>query len=395
MATERIAAKYVYTLEDERPMVDAYVEYDTDTSAIVSVGKASEEDDILDGAIVPGFVNAHCHVELSHLKDKFRKGTGMAGFIDQINELRDWASRERKIELTKYWMDKMWEDGVAAMADISNDDSSFQVKKSHPMYTRTFLEVFGTEPSQCREVMDSVTDLWAQANELGLDAAPTPHSCYTMSPRLLSEAAAAGLSSGFLSYHSQESQEEEQYIKSNTGAMYHNRIKAGMTVPEATGKSSLRYFIDRLRCAKPSPYDEHILLVHNVCLNQDDIDAALEVMKNVYWAICPLSNLFIHNALPPVKLMRRNNLRITVGTDSLSSNEDLDMVKELYCIQSNFPQVPLTELFSWACLNGARFLGKEDVLGSIKVGKKPSLVFVSALDADGRLTSESRSRRIV
>ena len=216
-----------------------------------------------------------------------------------------------------------------------------------------------------------------------------------MSPRLLSEAAAAGLSSGFLSYHSQESQEEEQYIKSNTGAMYHNRIKAGMTVPEATGKSSLRYFIDRLRCAKPSPYDEHILLVHNVCLNQDDIDAALEVMKNVYWAICPLSNLFIHNALPPVKLMRRNNLRITVGTDSLSSNEDLDMVKELYCIQSNFPQVSVTELFSWACLNGARFLGKEDVLGSIKVGKKPSLVFVSALDADGRLTSESRSRRIV
>ena len=395
MATERIAAKYVYTLEDERPMVDAYVEYDTDTSAIVSVGKASEGDDILDGAIVPGFVNAHCHVELSHLKDKFRKGTGMAGFIDQINELRDWASRERKIGLTKYWMDKMWEDGVAAMADISNDDSSFQVKKSHPMYTRTFLEVFGTEPSQCQQVMDSVTALWAQANELGLDAAPTPHSCYTMSPRLLSEAAAAGLSSGFLSYHSQESQEEEQYIKSNTGAMYHNRIKAGMTVPEATGKSSLRYFIDRLKCAKPYPYDEHILLVHNVCLNQDDIDAALEVMKNVYWAICPLSNLFIHNALPPVKLMRRNNLKITVGTDSLSSNEDLDMVKELYCIQSNFPQVPLTELFSWACLNGARFLGKEDVLGSIKVGKKPSLVFVSALDADGRLTSESRSRRIV
>lgn len=395
MATERIAAKYVYTLEDECPIVDAYVEYDTDTSAIVSVGKASEEDDILDGAIVPGFVNAHCHVELSHLKDKFRKGTGMAGFIDQINELRDWASRERKIELTKYWMDKMWEDGVAAMADISNDDSSFQVKKSHPMYTRTFLEVFGTEPSQCQQVMDSVTALWTQARELGLDAAPTPHSCYTMSPKLLSEAAAAGLSSGFLSYHSQESQEEEQYIKSNTGAMYHNRIKAGMTVPEATGKSSLRYFIDRLRCSKPSPYDEHILLVHNVCLNQDDIDAALEVMKNVYWAICPLSNLFIHNALPPVKLMRRNNLRITVGTDSLSSNEDLDMVKELYCIQSNFPQVSVTELFSWACLNGARFLGKEDVLGSIKVGKKPSLVFVSALDADGRLTSESRSRRIV
>ena len=142
-------------------------------------------------------------------------------------------------------------------------------------------------------------------------------------------------------------------------------------------------------------YDEHILLVHNVCLGQSDIDSAKKVMNNVYWAICPLSNIFIHNALPPVPLMRENRLDIMVGTDSLSSNDDLDMVKELYCLHENFPEVPMDELLRWASLNGARFLSKADVLGTLTPGKKPGIVLIDRLDKDGNLTSESRSRRII
>ena len=106
-----------------------------------------------------------------------------------------------------------------------------------------------------------------------------------------------------------------------------------MSVPPVTGKSSLLYFIDRLRKAHPAPFDEHILLVHEVCMDQEGIDAVKEVMRHPYVALCPCSNIFIHNTLPPVDLMRRNGLKITVGTDSLSSNDDLDMVRELYCLQ--------------------------------------------------------------
>ncbi len=118
-------------------------------------------------------------------------------------------------------------------------------------------------------------------------------------------------------------------------------------------------------------------------------------MKNVYWALCPLSNIFIHNALPPVPLMRRNGLDITVGTDSLSSNDDLDMVKELYCLHENFPEVPMQELLTWACLNGARFLAKDAELGSLSVGKRPGIVLVHSIDENGFVTSKSRSERIV
>lgn len=391
---KRIAARFVYTLDGSEPVRNGYVEYDEADGTVIAVGQCAGDEDVLPGALVPGFVNAHCHVELSHLHKKFRKGTGMAGFIDQINELRDWAGNDVKARLVQEWMDKMWKDGVSAMADISNDESSFEVKKSHPMYTRTFLEVFGSEPHMCEGVMKDVTALNALADDAGIDAAPTPHSCYTMSPELLSASAAAGLERGFISYHSQESQEEEDLLLTGTGAMYENRRRSGMSTPPVTGESSLKYFIQRLAAARPAPYDEHILLVHNVCLSQDDIDAAKAVMNNVYWAVCPLSNIFIHNALPPIPLMRENGLKVVVGTDSLSSNDDLDMVKELYCLHSNFPEVPMSQMLEWACLNGAELL-KKPLLGSIAVGKKPGIVLISDIDADGNLTAQSRSERII
>ena len=390
----RVAAEYVYTLEGNEPIINGFVEFDED-GTIVRTGQCGDGDEVMKGALVPGFVNAHCHLELSHLHKKFRKGTGMAGFIDQINALRDWASDDVKTELVREWMDKLWKDGVSAVADISNDASSFPVKQSSPIYTRTFLEVFGTEPEDCEGVMESVMKLQATSEEYGIDAAPTPHSCYTMSPQLLSASSAAGLESGFLSYHSQESQEEEDLLISGTGAMAENRRRAGMSTPPVTGESSLKYFIDRLADVKPAPHKEHILLVHNVTLKQDDIDAAKKAFENVYWAICPLSNIFIHDALPPVPLMRENGLKICLGTDSLSSNGDLDMMAELVCLHENFSDVPMAELFRWASRNGAEFLGKENVLGSFAEGRRPGIVLVNGLDENGNITGRSRSERII
>ena len=395
MGTRRVTAQYIYTLQTPEPIRNGFVEFDDQDGTILNTGVCDAGEVVNEGAIVPGFVNAHCHVELSHLHGKFYKGSGMAGFIDQINALRDWAGRDVKQQLVQKWMDRMWADGVSAMADISNDDSSFDVKASHKMYTRTFLEVFGSEPHMCEGVMDEVAALNALADEKGIDAAPTPHSCYTMSPQLLSASAAAGLDKGYISYHSQESRQEEDLIMSGQGEMYENRKRNNMSTPPVTGGSSLKYFITRLAEARKAPYDQKILLVHNVCLKQDDIDAAKTVMNNVWWAVCPLSNIFIHNTLPPIDLMRVNNLSIAVGTDSLSSNDDLSMIKEIVCLHENFPHVPMGEIFTWASLNGARFLSKEENLGSLSKGKKPGIVLVSNVDADGYVTSDSTSKRII
>ena len=391
----RIAAKYLYPLTSTEPVVNGFVDVEDD-GTVIRTGVCADpaaEPFFHDGAVAPGFVNAHCHVELSYLKGQFRKGTGMAGFIDQINELRDNKSMEEKVRDLTAAMDSLWNQGVVAMADISNCADSFAVKARHPMYTRTFLEVFGTEPEDCGAVMEGVLKLKEVADSFGIDAAPTPHACYTMSPELVTAVSVEGLKSGFLSFHSEETEEEEEMLKYGSGKMWENRVRAGMSVPPVTGKSSLMYFIDRLLAGHPAPFDEHILLVHECCMDQEGIEAVKAVMNHPFVAVCPLSNLFIHNALPPIDLMRRNGLKVCVGTDSLSSNDDLNIVDELFCLQRNFPEVPLGELLTWASRNGAEFLARSE-FGTLEPGKRPGLVFIDNLDADGRLTAASKSCRL-
>ena len=389
----RLSAKYLYTLTSAEPVRNGFVEVEED-GTVVHTGTCPEGEAVPEGAIVPGFVNTHCHVELSYMKGLFRKGTGMAGFIDQINALRDSTPLEERVKALKTAMDQMWDEGVAAMADISNGPDSFAVKAEHPLYTRTFLEVFGAEPSACSAVMEEVKQLQQRALSLGLDAAPTPHACYTMSPELLTAASVEGLRSGFLSYHSEESEEEEQMLLHGSGPMWDNRVANGIPTPPVTGTTSLQYFLDRLQGALPAPVEGHVLLVHECCLTPEGAAAARRVLREPYLSVCPLSNLFIHNTLPPIPVMRESGIPICVGTDSLSSNDQLCMVAELFCLQEAFPEVPMGELLGWACLNGARFLGKDDVLGSIEPGKKPGLVFLSGLSEEGRLTADSKSRRL-
>ena len=389
---KRYAARYLYTLTSPEPLQNAFVEVEDD-GTIVRTGLCDPSEEVMEGAIVPGFVNAHCHLELSYMKGLFRKGTGMAGFIDQINELRDTQSREDRIKAMQEAMDGLWAQGVQAVADISNGNDSFALKQVHPLYTRTFLEVFGANPAEYREVIDGVLRLQEEARSFGLDAAPTPHACYTMSPQLITASAVEGLRSGFLSYHSEESDEEEQMMRSGSGPMWDNRVKNGIPTPPVTGTSSLEYFLERLKAGVPVPVEGHVLLVHECCLTPEGARAAKAALKAPFLAVCPLSNIFIHNTLPPIPVMRESGIPICVGTDSLSSNDQLDMVAELHCLQQAFPEVPLGEMLTWACLNGARFLGKEAILGTLEPGKKPGVALIENLE-DGRLTAASKSVRL-
>lgn len=396
---KRFAAKYLYTCTGEpgtlSPILDGFVEVD-DEGKVLGTGRCdpSSEEVYYDGALIPGMVNTHCHVELSYMRGLFRRGTGMAGFIDQINELRDVAPREKRIGDIRFWMDRMWRRGVVAMADISNCDDSFAVKASSPMYTRTFLEVFGTEPQDWPRVIGSVLELQEEGRRYGLDCAPTPHSCYTMSPELVTESSREGLKSGFLSFHSEETPQEEDMIRHGRGEMWENRKKAGMSTPPVQGCSSLEYFVGRLEKIHPAPFGEHILLVHEVCMERGGMRMVSDKLPGAFISLCPLSNLYIHEALPPVETMVAEGMQLTVGTDSLSSNDDLDMIAEVRCLQDNFPSVPLAEIISWATLGGARFLSKEKSLGSFETGKTPGVVLVDNLSEDGRLTALSTSRRL-
>lgn len=370
----------------------------SDSGEVLDVRELEHEEEsteFYNGILVPGFVNSHCHIELSHLKGTFQRGSGMAGFIKQINMLRESVSKEERISALEREMQQLYSSGVSAMADISNGQESFVAKSSSPIYSRTFLEVFGSEPANALEIMEGVTALAALAAGYGIDAAPTPHSCYTMSPQLLEQSSAKALEAGWLSYHNQESWEEEELIMSGTGPLAQSYKSRSLNTPPVTGTPALLYFLERLKNAG-AINEQNILLVHNTFTNEQSVKAAKEVIKNLYWAICPLSNLFIHNALPPLSLLMREQATITLGTDSLSSNDVLSMVEEIKCIHNYFPTIELKDILEWSSYNGAKFLGKESTLGSFEKGKRPGVVLIDHIDWQKmQLTEQSRSIRLV
>ncbi|MEG0519169.1 MAG: amidohydrolase family protein [Bacteroidales bacterium] len=392
----KIAANYIFPISG-KPIKNGYILLD-DNGIIQEIGtleKECEDTEFYNGILCPGFINAHCHIELSHLKGYFKEDTGMSGFINQINALRLTVEKEERVAALESQMEQLYAQGVCAMGDISNCSESFQAKSKSPLYTRTYLELFGSQPKDACEVLAGGKDLANVATEYKLDAAITPHSCYTMSPELLANAAQEGLKSGFLSYHNQESTEEEDLIKSGTGALADNYKGRGLCTPPVTGHPALVYFIDRLLTFAKAPVKGRIMLVHNVATNEESINYALANLESPYWTICPLSNIFIHRALPPLNLMRKKRLKICLGTDSLSSNKILSMAEEIKCIQKNFPDIQLEEIITWATLNGAEALGKEKELGSFEKGKKPGIVLVNHIDWQNcKLTAGSTTVRL-
>lgn len=393
----KIAAQYLFPLNSRKPICKGLLIL-SDSGEILDIRELKEEEEsteFYNGILVPGFVNSHCHIELSHLKGAFQKGTGMAGFIRQINMLRESVSKEERLAAIEREMDRLYYSGVSAMADISNCEESFQAKSNSKIYTRTFLEVFGSEPEDALEVIEGVVALSAVAAQYGIDAAPTPHSCYTMSPKLLEASSAKALEAGWLSYHNQESWEEEELIMNGTGPLAESYKSRSLSTPPIKGTSALLYFLERLSNAGVIS-EQKILLVHNTFTNQESVKAAKEVIKNLYWAICPLSNLFIHKALPPLSLLMREQATITLGTDSLSSNDLLSMADEIKCIHKYFPTIELKDILEWSSYNGAKFLGKEDTLGSFEKGKKPGVVLIDNIDWQKmQLTEQSKSVRLV
>ncbi len=398
----RIAANYIFPITSA-PIRNGYVDFD-DEGRVVSIGQLTDSNytketagtEFYNGIICPGFTNAHCHIEFCHLKDRFEEGTGMSGFINQINALRESNPAEVRIAEIEKYMQQLYEDGVSAMADVSNCDESFDAKVRSKMYTRTFVEVFGVEPSEAEDITAGASALAAKAREMGLDAAPTPHSPYTTSPELLTASAAAGLVDGYISYHNQESAEEDDMIGWHRGALYENYIGRQMRIPEATGKPAIYHFLDRIQKVHPAPFEEHVILVHNTVSTAECVRDAIKVLKNVYWVTCPLSNIFIHRQIADLYMLMREGAKITVGTDSMSSNHVLSMIEEIKCLQHYFPDIELATVLQWCCINGAEALGQEARLGSFETGKYPGAVLIDGIDFDTmKLTAASTSRRLI
>jgi cytosine/adenosine deaminase-related metal-dependent hydrolase len=350
---------------------------------LVDIKEAGTDVQELEGILCPGFVNAHCHLELSHMKGMIPAHTGLQEFVKQIVALRQVAP-ETIQEAIVTAEAEMMANGIVAVGDISNTLDTLEQKAKHNLAYYSFVELYDLDPTRAADKILAGLEIQKQFQENCVRASLVPHAPYSVTNNLWNL-----LSEHFgihtISMHNQETPDENDFFKNKTGSFLgmYERTKVNLDFFEATGLSSLQSILPIFKKA------HYGILVHNSFTSAEDIQAVHAAMNNAFWCLCPNANQYIEKTMPPVELLRSENANIVVGTDSYASNWSLNVLDELKTIQQHQPQIPLAEMLGWATINGARALQMDKHLGSFEKGKKPGLVLIKGIDALNSLKDAS------
>ncbi|MGM0619702.1 MAG: amidohydrolase family protein [Bacteroidota bacterium] len=395
----KISATYIFP--GNRPPLKNGILVCNDKGKIVELidtgGQLKEEAGLeqYSGILVPGFVNSHCHLELSHLKGKIPEITGMGGFLAAINRLRI-EEPEAVEEAAEKANRQLVANGIVAVGDISNSSLMLETKRNSKIFYHTFAEAFGFHPSRAERAFSMANFVKEMCNEFGLSASVVPHSPYSVSAELFKKINVnASAENSLLSIHNQESRAEEQFFSDGSGLIAsHLKDNLGIDISHwrPTGKSPLLTTLNFL------PAQNQLLLVHNTFMAESDILELKQqrAAENTFFVLCPNSNLHIENALPPVPLFQKHGLNICLGTDSLASNQKLSILAEMITLQQYFPEITLEELVLWSIFNGAKALQVENRFGSFEPGKQPGVNLITGADLKNlKLTEKCKVKPII
>ncbi len=332
----------------------------------------------VEGLLVPGFINTHCHLELSHLKGVIPQKTGLPEFGMGVVRNRNLFSEKEILASIESEIQSLKKSGTVALGDISNQGISANAKRLSGMYIHTFVELLGLNPSHAAYSFEKGMEILpAFEDGFRCKASLAGHAPYSVSKELLQLIANQNLAQDQPStIHFLESQHEIDFFKDKTGGFVslYEKLSLNISFFQPKKTDSVEWCSEFLQSAKKC------MLVHNTYITELQIEKMLSLSSDIYFCLCPRANLYIENRLPPVSLFQKKNLKITLGTDSLASNEDLNLLNEIKVIQQNFPSLTLHEMLIWATENGAEFLGLYNQLGDFTPGKTPGINLISGLN---------------
>lgn len=365
------------------------VQKDGTIEAVVPLGEAGEGVEKIDGLLTPGFVNCHCHLELSHMKGLIAERTGLVDFVFAVVTQRS-APEEEIMQAIAEAEAEMKATGIVAVGDICNNDLTLPQKAQDNLRYYNFIEASGWLPSVSDARFERAKRIYGEyeressivnreSKRFPCSTSIVPHAPYSVSEALW-KSIQPYFQNKVVSIHNQETAFEDEFFLHGTGdfTRMYELMKIDNSHHKPTGLSSLQSYIDQLDDA------EKIILVHNTFTKQPDIDWLQAPVRwyqpQTFFCLCPNANQYIEGALPPVDLFRTNACNIVLGTDSLASNWSLSILDEIKTLRKNFSHIPLEEMLCWATLKGAEALSLEQEFGSFEKGKKPGAVLLNEAD---------------
>lgn len=352
---------------------------------IIPQQAAGDEITLLKGILVPGLVNAHCHLELSHMKDVIPAGTGLVDFLISVVKKRERSEAvvQQKAEAAEK---EMYANGIVAVADIANTSFAVTTKKSSMLRWHNLIEVLNFFDNSLPQRWSHNEQVLAAYLAAGTNGVLTPHAPYSVSVatfRALNEVTKGKI----ISIHNQETRAENELFETGSGAFLRMFAETGIGASpfEVSGKSSLQTWLPHFTNG------QQIILVHNTYISEEDIlfatTHAEQYGLTLAYCLCPNANQYIEQALPPVDMLIHHQCTILLGTDSYSSNWELNMAKEIHTLQTHFPHHSLERWLQYATSTSADFFGWKD-LGRLRKGTKPGLVLLE-MDALQQITGKA------
>lgn len=327
--------------------------------------------------IVPGFVNAHTHLEFSNLRTPLgRRGIGMSAWIRDVlrerarrAEIGDVAeSRDRAI------LDGLAESerhGVSLLAEISIAPWDPAPYRDSRVASVLLLEQLGMREDTVESRKEELWSAWERiaGTNRGEQVGVSPHAPYSLHPRLFESIMSLAIQEDALvAMHLAESREEIQFLETGHGPFREFLTELNLFDP-AQRLCSIDYCLDWLSRARRG------LVIHGNYLRPKQLDwiASFPEMTIVY---CPRTHdYFGHDDYPLAEMLKRG-IRVAIGTDSRASNPDLDLLAELRMVAAKFPELSAATILEMGTARGAEALGLGDRFGVLRVGGEPGVLAI-------------------
>lgn len=338
--------------------------------AIVDEEFAGSDVQQFEGIICPGFINAHCHLELSFLKNKIPQHTGMVGFIEYILQKRNEINEIIEDSIANAEKE-MIDNGIVAVGDICNTAYTLQQKLKGNLYYHNFIELSGFVPQTAPQRFAAGIEVYNQFTEhFAHNTSLVPHAPYSISKALI-QLIDEYQHNYIASIHSQESIDETLFFTQKQGAFLQLYKNLGIDISffNEEYNSSIEQYLPILKNAVKT------ILVHNTFTQKTDVDL-IKCSSTIqfYYCICVIANSYITNCVPNIELFNAND--IVIGTDSLASNTELNVLKELQTMHNFYKNIGIEKLLQMATSNGAKALGIDSWCGSFEKGKQPKVLLI-------------------
>ena len=350
---------------------------------------ASEPIDFGPGSIIiPGLINAHTHLELSHLSQPLQAGASFTDWVTQVIELNRRTSAEDRARGVALGVQQSLAAGVTCVGDITHSGDGWDQLLASPLRSTRFIEIFGHRPREIQQrIKDDLAVIAAHSFPARADHRPglSPHAPYSAGPRAFMAARQTAQQAGLpLATHLHETEDEIRLYQSGSGPMRRwPPIRAGLTLArfKPSGQSPIATlaaagFFDAPHLPSPVPPPPPVLIAHANYLDDADIDILRRSGASV--AYCPRSHAHFNHPPHPVERLLASGVNVALGTDSLASSPSLSVLDEMRFLHTVRSTISPAAILKMATSAAAVALGRSGLIGRLIPGEAADMTVLKA-----------------